>query len=53
MVIPDSMSRERIDIMRSYGAKVILIPGVEGIDGAIYKAQSLLTNHPKKYIMLD
>lgn len=53
LVIPDSMSRERIDIMRSYGAKVILIPGVEGIDGAIYKAQSLLTNHPKKYIMLD
>jgi cysteine synthase len=53
LVIPDSMSRERIDIMRSYGAKVILTPGVEGIDGAIYKAQSLLKNYPKKYVMLD
>lgn len=53
LVIPDSMGRERLDIMRSYGAKVILTPGEEGIDGAIYKAQSLLQSNPEKYLLLD
>jgi cysteine synthase len=32
---------------------LILTPGEEGIDGTIYKAQSLLQNNPKKYVMLD
>lgn len=41
IVMPDSMSPERIKIMRAYGAEVILTPGALGMDGAIAKAQDL------------
>ena len=41
VVMPDSMSKERIDFMRSYGAKVVLTPGINGMPGAIKKAKEI------------
>lgn len=41
IVMPDSMSVERIKIMSAYGAKVVLTPGEEGMAGAIKKAEEL------------
>lgn len=41
IVMPDSMSPERIQTMRAYGAEVILTPGAEGMAGAIRKADEL------------
>lgn len=42
LTMPESMSLERIYILKSYGAEVILTPAVEGMSGAIKKAAELL-----------
>lgn len=41
IVMPDSMSAERIALMRAYGAEVVLTPGCDGMAGSITKAQEL------------
>lgn len=41
VVMPDSMSRERIRLISAYGAEVVLTPGALGMKGAIEKAESL------------
>lgn len=41
IVMPDSMSEERIKLMRAYGAEVVLTPGALGMQGAIDKAREL------------
>ncbi|MDP0488566.1 MAG: cysteine synthase A, partial [Fusobacterium sp. JB020] len=41
IVMPDSMSQERINIMKAYGGEVILTPGKLGMKGAIEKAEDL------------
>lgn len=46
IVLPDSMSKERILTMQAYGAKVVLTPGALGMKGAIEKAHELLSETP-------
>ncbi len=53
LVMPDSMSRERLDILSSYGARVILTSGEQGMDGAIRKARTLVEKYPRKYYLID
>ena len=50
IVMPDSMSPERISLMRAYGAEVVLTPGAEGMSGAIAKAEALAKEHPGSFI---
>ncbi|SFE39453.1 cysteine synthase [Thermoanaerobacter thermohydrosulfuricus] len=52
LVMPDTMSIERRNLLLSYGAELVLIPGAEGMKGAIKKAQEILELNPD-YIMLD
>ncbi|MGL5328268.1 MAG: cysteine synthase A, partial [Peptostreptococcaceae bacterium] len=42
LVMPETMSIERREIMKAYGAKLILTDGALGMSGAINKAQELL-----------
>lgn len=44
IVMPDTMSRERIKLMEAYGAEVVLVPG--GMTGAIAEAERLLREIP-------
>ena len=41
IVMPDSMSQERIKLMKLYGAEVVLTPGAEGMTGSIREAERL------------
>lgn len=50
IVMPDSMSPERITLMRAYGAEVVLTPGSLGMSGAIAKAEELAAQLPASFI---
>ena len=50
IVMPDSMSPERIKLMKAYGAEVVLTPGAEGMGGAIAKAEALAKELPGSFI---
>lgn len=41
IVMPDTMSKERISLMKAYGAEVVLTPGAEGMAGSIKKAEEI------------
>ena len=41
IVMPDTMSKERISLMKAYGAEVVLTPGAEGMAGSLKKADEL------------
>ncbi|MGD6804880.1 cysteine synthase A [Rossellomorea vietnamensis] len=41
LVMPDTMSMERRNLLRAYGAELVLTPGSEGMGGAIRKAGEL------------
>ena len=50
IVMPDSMSVERIRIMEGFGAQVVLTPGAQGMAGAIKKAEQLQKETPGSFI---
>ncbi len=41
IVMPDSMTRERISLMKAYGAEIVLSPGANGMQGAVELAKSI------------
>jgi len=50
LTMPETMSLERIYIIKSYGAEVILTPGIDGMSGAIKKAEELLKKTPNSFM---
>lgn len=46
MVMPDTMSTERRNILKAYGAEVVLTPGAEGMKSCIAKAEELQRSIP-------
>lgn len=47
ITMPDSVSKERIDVLKHYGAKVVLTPGELGINGSNDLAKELLKKEEK------
>lgn len=41
IIMPDTMSKERISLMKAYGAEVILTPGKDGMAGAVSEAERI------------
>jgi cysteine synthase len=51
LVMPDTMTIERRNLLKAYGAQVILTPGAEGMKGAIATASQIYNDSPSKYFM--
>ncbi len=51
LTMPDTMSIERRRILAAFGATLILTPGLEGMKGAIEKAEEVAASDPKKYFL--
>ena len=50
IVMPDTMSVERRQLMKAYGAELVLTPGAQGMSGAIAKAEELAREIPGSFI---
>ena len=50
IVMPDSMSIERRNLLRAFGAQVVLTQGSLGMNGAIQKAKELLSENKNSYM---
>lgn len=50
LTMPDTMSEERIRLLRAYGAQVILTKGAEGMTGAIKRAEELAASIEGSFI---
>lgn len=46
LTMPDTMSVERRNIVKAYGAEVVLTPGAQGMQGAVEKAETLSREIP-------
>lgn len=53
IVMPDTMTQERISILRAYGAEVVLTPGDEKMPGAIKKALELASEIPNSFVPMQ
>ncbi len=50
LIMPDNMSKERINILKAYGAEVVLTPSSERMPGSIAKALELKEQIPGSFI---
>ena len=50
IIMPDTMSKERRQLLRAYGATLVLTPGAEGMPGAIRTAEELAASDPRYFI---
>lgn len=50
LTMPDTMSKERQDLLKAYGAEIVLTDGKLGMKGAIDKANELAASIPNSYI---
>lgn len=50
LTMPDTMSIERRELLKAFGAEIVLTPGSEGMRGAVNKAEELVKNTPKSFM---
>jgi cysteine synthase A len=51
LTMPDTMTIERRNLLKAYGAQLVLTPGADGMKGAIAKAKEIHDSNPAKYFM--
>ena len=50
LIMPETMSMERVFILESFGAEVLLTPGEEGMIGAVKRAEELAEQTPESFM---
>jgi cysteine synthase A len=50
LTMPETMSMERRNLLKAYGAELVLTPGADGMKGAIKKAEELATSIPNSFV---
>ncbi len=50
LTMPETMSLERRNLLKAYGAKLVLTPGPDGMGGAIKKAEELIAVTPNSFM---
>lgn len=50
IVMPETMSVERYNLLKAFGAEVVLTPGERGMQGAVDKARELVENTPHAFL---
>jgi len=50
LTMPETMSIERRNLLKAYGAELVLTPGTEGMKGAIKKAEELAANTQNSFV---
>lgn len=50
IIMPETMSLERRNLLRAYGAELVLTPGSEGMNGAVKKAEEILSENPDYFL---
>jgi len=53
LTMPETMTLERRNLLKAYGAQLVLTPGGEGMKGAIRVANEIRASDPAKYFMPD
>jgi len=53
LVMPDTMTKERINLLKAYGAEVVLTPGADRMPGSIKKAEQLAKEIPNSFIPMQ
>jgi cysteine synthase A len=51
LTMPETMTIERRNLLKAYGAQLVLTPGADGMKGAIAKAKEIHASDPGKYFM--
>jgi cysteine synthase A len=50
VTMPDTMSMERRNLLKAFGAEVVLTPGSKGIRGAVKKAEEIVKKNRKAFM---
>ena len=50
LTMPETMSIERRNLLKAYGAQLVLTPGPDGMGGAIKKAEELVKDNPNSFM---
>jgi len=53
LCLPNSASVERKRILKAFGAELVITPGDEGTDGAIYRVKEIVAREPERYFYPD
>jgi cysteine synthase B len=53
LFLPENASPERLQILRAYGAELVLTDALEGSDGALLAARTLAAAEPERYFYAD
>jgi len=51
LTMPDTMSLERRQVLKAFGAKLVLTEGAKGMKGAIAKAEEIVASDPSRHFM--